>query len=374
MNNIWARLRLPFLVAAFLMGFGLRIGQAAFSSTIYDQQSYETVVHILDNHGNVYAETARYNYSPVWAYTLLALDRVARVSGITLNLVVRIFLSGIDLLNAAFIGAIAEYSRRGSGYRCLVCYLFNPVAILVVGFDGQFESFAMLPLLLAVWLYVRNKGVNRAWLWLLITTALVIKHIVLFLSWTLLLYLFKPRRAVLAMICSLAIFVLTFVPFLPSGAEGVYFHVLRYQSAIGLYGISAVVPVSLAAFIFFSVMLTLPLVVRSRGITLLNALGITSLLFIGFVYGFGAQYFILPVIWMSVQPSVFFWLYSFAAASLVPVDWNPITHFTAESATRIIVHINLVWLVAMAWLWRRLFNLRLNLTKVTTSQTRTGYS
>ncbi|MCC7450180.1 MAG: hypothetical protein IT324_22370 [Anaerolineae bacterium] len=360
MSNVWTHPGTPLLVAALLLGYSLRVAQAAFSPTIYDQQSYEIVVRILGNHGNIFAETPRYNYSPVWAYTLLVLDRIAQGAGTSLNVSVRIFLSGVDLLNAGLIGAIAERVRRGSGYRCLLCYLFNPVAILVVGFDGQFETFAMLPLLLAVWLYTQNRNVNRVWLWLLITTALVIKHIVVFFCWTLCLYLFSLRRAVIAMICSLAIFVLTFVPFLPTGAEGVYFHVLRYQATVGIYGVSTLLPPGWAAAIFFSIMLVFPVLARSRGVTLVNALGGASLLFIVFVYGFSDQYFILPVIWMSVQPSAIYWIYSVIAASTLPVAWNPLTRFSAENALRIIIHINLVWLAATAWLWRKMIHRRLN--------------
>ena len=42
----------------------------------FDMDSYEIVVGIVHKGGNVYAETDRYNYSPVWFMVLLALKRI----------------------------------------------------------------------------------------------------------------------------------------------------------------------------------------------------------------------------------------------------------------------------------------------------------
>ncbi len=82
--------------------------------------------------GNVYAETTRYNYTPVWAYCLLFLNRVALVTGLPFHFVVRGFLSLVDMVNALMIGLIAAQRDPKDGKQRSLLYLLNPAAILLV--------------------------------------------------------------------------------------------------------------------------------------------------------------------------------------------------------------------------------------------------
>src|SRR5262249_20117774 len=65
------------LVLATLAGLGLRLWLAAGHYGNYDQTSFQAVSGIVARGGNVYAETSRYNYSPVWAHILALLAAFA---------------------------------------------------------------------------------------------------------------------------------------------------------------------------------------------------------------------------------------------------------------------------------------------------------
>jgi hypothetical protein len=342
---------LALIVFIVIIGFGLRVSQAAFSSDIYDEHSYEIVADIMQRGGNVYAETSRYNYSPVWANVLLIMNRVSSVTNVPLNLSVRVFLGLVDMINAFLIALIAECVKAGTGRISLFSYLLNPIIILVVGFDGQFEILATLPLLLAVWLYLRT-GRTR-FVWPLVTVALITKHIVLFSCWTLLVYLYRPKRAILLMIASMAIFALSFAPFLPVGAVGIYRNVLRYTSLSGVYGLTTLLPPTIGGIIFLTVMSLLPILALNRWhMTLVEAMGLSALGFLVFVHGIGDQYFILPAIWISIYPSLLYWVYSAWAATSIPVSWNAITNLTVIGPGLVILHLNSIWLLSLAWFIR----------------------
>jgi hypothetical protein len=55
--------------ALFITGVAIGVGLRIWVSTLgynFDFESYAVVASIIDSGGNVYAETHRYNYGPVW--------------------------------------------------------------------------------------------------------------------------------------------------------------------------------------------------------------------------------------------------------------------------------------------------------------------
>lgn len=123
---------------AFLIGLALRLALACFTPGNYDMRSYEIVASIMQRGGNVYAATPRYNYSPLWAYILRSLSYIGPV-----HITARVFLSLVDMGNALLI-------RRMWGLTAGTCYALNPAVIVLVGYGGQFETLACLPLLIAL--------------------------------------------------------------------------------------------------------------------------------------------------------------------------------------------------------------------------------
>jgi len=196
---------------------------------IVDQTMAIRRARIAERGGNVYAETTRYNYSPVWSLILRTLPDPIHVSA-------RVLVSVADVINGLIIGAIA-------GARARTFYLFNPLSILLVGYGGQFEALAIMPLLLALRF--------PALLWPLATAAIFIKHDVAFLAWLLYVYAFPGWRAWLAMLATSLVFLATFIPFLPGGAGGILRNVFLYQSIMGVYGFGALLPGAFVLFVGF---------------------------------------------------------------------------------------------------------------------------
>ena len=70
LQNRWV-----FLVIIAL-GLDLRMGAAVLGHN-FDIESWYIVADIMRHGGNVYAETGRYNYGPVWFFILHVLDVLA---------------------------------------------------------------------------------------------------------------------------------------------------------------------------------------------------------------------------------------------------------------------------------------------------------
>lgn len=172
------------VVIAAILGTVLRLVLAWNTPGNYDQQSYAIVVDILDRGGNVYAETARYNYSPVWMYVLYALSHTASFFGVPFAFAPRAFLAAVDLLVALAVARIATATGQ-NGTKAFLVYYLNPISVLLTGLHGQFDNLAALPLLVAVNLAIRALPVRSRWTWAMAKLAVCIKHtgIVLTQDW-----------------------------------------------------------------------------------------------------------------------------------------------------------------------------------------------
>ena len=115
-------------------------------------QSYEIVVGILNEGGNVYAKTTRYNYSPVWFMVLLALKQIQLAFDVPFHFVVRTFLCCVDLLTFGVLLFIANI-RKLPPVRTAIFFYLSPVSFLMTGYHGQFENFAMLMVLIGILMY-----------------------------------------------------------------------------------------------------------------------------------------------------------------------------------------------------------------------------
>ena len=174
------------------------------------------------------------------------------------------FLTLADAGNAVLVGLLArEVGARSTGGGALV-YALSPVAILVVGYHGQFDNLAALPLLAAALLTLRARGAPRlAPVWALATLALCIKHLCLFSVWMLLVYAAGGvKKAAVLMAGSLAVFGTQFLPWLEGSAGGIVRNVLRYSGVPRPYGLTTILPRGVAAVLFVAVLAVLPVFAR----------------------------------------------------------------------------------------------------------------
>ena len=105
--------------------------------------------HVLDVSWNPYLAKALYPYPPVWVWVEAGCEWLARHSGLSFAVLVK-----LPVL-AAEVGIVALLARwgaaRGGAARWAPwIYALHPVAVLIAGFHGQFDSLALLMVLLAV--------------------------------------------------------------------------------------------------------------------------------------------------------------------------------------------------------------------------------
>ena len=340
------RLRLPAMTALLIVVLGLaaRLYLAAAFVGNYDERSYEIVSSVMRAGGNVYGSTDRYNYSPVWAYVLLLLDHIRTLTGLPAHLVIRGALSLVDTAAAIVLAAIAARVTPGGGLPTLAAYFLNPVAVLIVGYHGQFEALASLPILIAVWLREYQVSTSRLVTWALGALSLLVKHLLVFQVWMLYTFAFGRYARVTAAALAGVAFAVSFAPFWSGGSAGIVRNVLGYGGLPGIYGFGAVLPRVVTLPMFAAAMTILPNVARDRlGLRLPDSLTLSAVALLVMIDGIGEQYFLVPILFGAVHPRRGFWLYTVVAGTFLLASPNNVAvlpPFVPWSA---------VWLAAAVW-------------------------
>ena len=202
---------------------------AAYRGYNFDIASYRIVADIAARSGNVYVETQRYNYGPIWFYILSFLDNLPfPISDPLLSLRWKIssFLTLVDI-------TIATCLYRWYGIKVATLFFLNPISIIITGYHSQFENLAILIALLSTKTIdnnVKTYSLTSLTSLLLLGLSLSIKHIFfLFPLWL----AFKNTRwrdKLLTITIPYVIFLASFVPYLPKGADGIIQHVFLYRS------------------------------------------------------------------------------------------------------------------------------------------------
>jgi hypothetical protein len=284
----------------------------------FDMQSYDVVVSILHEGGNVYARTERYNYSPVWFMVLWVLKQIQLAFGVPFFFVVRSFLCCVDLLTLGILILIAGI-RKLPATRTAIFFYLSPVSFLMTGFHGQFENLAMLMVLTGIFMYLRFETrpvLKAALLWLFATAGMIVKHstfyeLIICLRFSIKRYWIKvPLFAV-----SVVIFLSLFIPYWKTGSEGIIRNVFQYGSMSGHYGVTSLITWSKLRYLFILALFVFPLFLKSRDIIVQCLLGV--LFFLTFTTGIAVQYLVLPVALGALRPSKSFLFYTLAASVLV---------------------------------------------------------
>lgn len=229
-NNSGApmRTRAPVLLAlVIVIGVTLRLSLPLLGHN-FDVESYRIVADIMGDGGNVYAETSRYNYGPIWFLIVHGLDMLpgggAGDPAAALHFKIAAFLTLVD------IGLFAILYRR---YSLAVGALFflNPVSILITGYHSQFDNLAVFLGFAAVVLFDRVEGTRgKAALLVCLGLSLIAKHLLFLFP----LWLAMRRQGwmdrILVLTIPYGLFAASFVPYLRSGLEGILANVFLYRS------------------------------------------------------------------------------------------------------------------------------------------------
>jgi hypothetical protein len=131
------------------VAFALRLAAVLASDRVVaDVKRYERVAtHLLDVSWNPYAAPRLYPYPPVWMWFEAGSEWLARRTGASFALLVKLPVLAADLGLVALLGAMGR--ARGLGLAPAWTYALHPVALLIGGFHGQFDALALLPLLVS---------------------------------------------------------------------------------------------------------------------------------------------------------------------------------------------------------------------------------
>jgi hypothetical protein len=193
----------------------------------YDMDSFRIVVGIVEHGGNVYANTERYNYAPVWFHVLHALDLLAGHNPV----VFRYLVAG--LLSLADAGIFFILWRRFGGLAgCW--FMFSPISIIVSGYQCNFDNVAIFLGLLAVLLmgdeFDQPLSRRRIWGLMVLGLSLAVKHVLFAFPFWLAIKQKGVSQKLAVILVPVSIFILSFIPYWSAGSQGIIQNVFLYRA------------------------------------------------------------------------------------------------------------------------------------------------
>jgi hypothetical protein len=122
----------------------------AYDRGVADVLRYRRVAaHVLDVSWNPYQAPHLYPYPPVWVWMEVAAEWIARHSGLSFAVLVKLPVLAAEL---ALVAVLARWGAERSGLARWAAWIYalHPVAVLISGFHGQFDSIALLMVVLAL--------------------------------------------------------------------------------------------------------------------------------------------------------------------------------------------------------------------------------
>jgi hypothetical protein len=228
LRSLSRRSRLIIFVVA-VAGIGLRLGAMLFGNN-FDYESYEIVGELQAEGENVYSWTGRYNYGPAWFLLLGNFWRLSQAvvgdAGLFRIQIVLVLIAA-DLL-------IAYLLLRRFGPAAGALFLLSPISIIITGFHNQFDNIAIAVGFMAILLIgetTEGKIERRQIAGIaLVALSIIFKHILIFLPVWIGMRQRSWRRRLAFAATPLAVFALSFLPWIYDGWWGIYDNVIKYRS------------------------------------------------------------------------------------------------------------------------------------------------
>lgn len=197
----------------------------------FDFESYLIVGEIVRNGGNVYAETLRYNYAPVFSFVQGFFYYISSFFE-NQNYVFRLFIMGF--ITCFEIALSFVLYKKYHSIRMAALMLLNPISIIITGYHNQFDIVAVF-LGYTGCLFINDKSEtftkNDIIAILLISLSLITKHILfIFPLWMLLNTSLSTRKRIVYGTVPVLLFLLSFTPYLHNGYSGIMNNVFLYKS------------------------------------------------------------------------------------------------------------------------------------------------
>jgi len=109
--------------------------------------------HVLDVSWNPYLAPRLYPYPPLWIWAEAGSEWLARATGLSFPVLVKLPVLMADLAIVALLAHARWATDARSAQRASWLFAFHPVSVLVTSFHGQFDSIMLLFVLLALRLH-----------------------------------------------------------------------------------------------------------------------------------------------------------------------------------------------------------------------------
>lgn len=226
------------LVGVAILGMALRLS-LQYRGYNYDFDSFVIVTKIISSGGNVYLNTPRYNYGPIWFNVLNFLFHLASKDIRTFRYMLVVFLGLVD-----FFISIILYKKvnKVAGY----IFFLNPISIIITGYHNQFDNLAILLGMLSVTIIGNDyeEGITRRKLFGLLVMGLSIttKHILFMFPLWLAIKQKGIRQKLITIFVPSLVFILSFIPYWHDGRQGIIQNVFLYESFDNAYFYKLFVP------------------------------------------------------------------------------------------------------------------------------------
>lgn len=343
--------------AIVFLGLGLRLLAARVGHN-YDMDSFWIVANILDRGGNVYAQTPRYNYGPVWFTILHAINQLAKIFPSQHTRIFRYGIAGgLSLVDVAIFRTLWRRCGRLAAY----AFLLNPISIIITGYHGQFDNLALLLGLWAVTLLGDDLDtpLTRRKLWGLIVLggSLMTKHILFALP----LWLAIKQRGwldkVVVLALPVAVFGAGFLPFWANSQGGIVHNVLLYKSYDNSYFFDAFVPgfvakLLTAKHVWLLLLVAFAVVMRRRSVW--ESFLVYTAVLVAASPAITNQYLAIPVPFTAVYFNVVSCIYAAAGALHLLVDYDALNLMglrELDLGERAMSYSFLVWTLCAGVVW-----------------------
>ena len=218
-------------MVAIALGVVLRFVVMAVGHN-YDFQSYLIVGDLLHNGLDVYANTERYNYGPIFMLFQGFFYEIA-TNALDVAMMYRVLF--VSLFTMTDMG-IMVWLEKHFGKKVAIIFFLNPVSIIISGYHNQFDNMAILLMLLAISFYNEEKEIGwRDMLFVVcMALSLTMKHIFfIFPMWLLLTKNLPLMKRALYSFVPPILFLLSFVPPViknPANFNGILQNVFLYRS------------------------------------------------------------------------------------------------------------------------------------------------
>lgn len=215
------------------LGIMLRYWVMTFNHT-FDFESYCIVGDLVGHMQNVYANTTRYNYGPIFFGVLGLLYKISFFIQRNQEWTYRVLV--VSVLTLADLG-IAFFIADRKDIKHSLMFFLNPVSIIITGFHNQFDNIAILLALCSLYFYNEDdKFVKKDVLFILfMSLSLMTKHILFLIPVFILVKKDLPiKKKLLYAIVPPAVFLVSFIPFALSSREafnGILNNVFLYRSS-----------------------------------------------------------------------------------------------------------------------------------------------